>query len=55
MEGKGVEDEASRPVEYVKPHVTDYGDLRELTSAQFVGRHTDVPHGTTVPAFPNFS
>jgi hypothetical protein len=44
-----------RPVEYEKPLVTDYGDLRELTATQHTGTQTDVPKGTPVPPFSIFS
>lgn len=35
---------------YVKPKVTDYGDLQELTAAAISGSITDVPRGTPGPA-----
>ena len=41
--------------EYVKPKLSDYGDLRELTAVQQTGSHTDVPKGTPVPPFSIFS
>jgi hypothetical protein len=47
--------EELRDAEYVKPKVTDYGDLRELTATQTTGTHTDVPKGTPVPPFSIFS
>jgi hypothetical protein len=47
--------ENPRPEEYEKPLVTDYGDLRELTSTQTTGTQTDVPKGTPVPPFSIFS
>jgi hypothetical protein len=49
-----MEDKTPRP-EYVKPQVTDYGDLRELTATQITGTQTDVPKGTPVPPFSIFS
>jgi hypothetical protein len=42
-------------VEYEKPEVKDYGDLRELTATQVTGSQTDVPKGTPVPPFSIFS
>jgi hypothetical protein len=42
-------------VEYVKPEVVDYGELRDLTSASFVGNTTDVPQHTTDPSHQVFS
>jgi hypothetical protein len=42
-------------VEYEKPEVKDYGDLRELTATAPAGHHTDVPKGTPVPPFSIFS
>ena len=42
-------------VEYEKPEVKDYGDLRELTAQQVTGSATDVPKGTHVPPFSIFS
>jgi hypothetical protein len=42
-------------VEYEKPEVKDYGDLRELTAQQASGSATDVPKGTHVPPFSIFS
>jgi hypothetical protein len=42
-------------VEYEKPDVKDYGDLRELTATQQKGTQTDVPLGTPVPPFSIFS
>jgi hypothetical protein len=42
-------------VEYEKPEVRDYGDLKELTAATSTGTHTDVPSGTPVPPFSIFS
>ena len=42
-------------VEYEKPEVKDYGDLRELTATQQKGTKTDVPLGTPVPPFSIFS
>lgn len=47
--------ESQLPEEYVKPQVTDYGDLRELTATQVSGTQTDVPLGTPVPPFSIFS
>jgi hypothetical protein len=43
------------PAEYIKPHITDYGDLQELTATQVGGNQTDVPKGTPVPPFSIFS
>lgn len=42
-------------VEYEKPEVKDYGDLRELTTTRVIGSQTDVPKGTPVPPFSIFS
>jgi hypothetical protein len=42
-------------VEYEKPVISDYGDLKELTAASATGTHTDVPLGTLVPPFSIFS
>ena len=42
-------------VEYTKPEIKDYGDLKELTAASSGGNHTDVPLGTPVPPFTIFS
>jgi hypothetical protein len=42
-------------VEYTKPAISDYGDLKELTAASNTGTHTDVPLGTHVPPFSIFS
>jgi hypothetical protein len=42
-------------VEYVKPAVVDYGELRDLTASSFVGSTTDVPYGTTDPNHQVFS
>ena len=42
-------------VDYEKPDVKDYGDLRELTAQQVTGDQTDVPKGTHVPPFSIFS
>jgi hypothetical protein len=36
-------------VEYAKPEVVDYGQLREVTEASALGHTTDVPYGTTTP------
>lgn len=44
-----------QPIEYEKPTVKDYGDLRELTVASTFGPETDVPKGTPVPPFQIFS
>jgi hypothetical protein len=33
-------------VEYEKPEIKDYGDLRELTETTGHGTQTDVPKGT---------
>jgi hypothetical protein len=42
-------------VEYEKPEVKDYGDLRELTATGSPGAQLDVPKGTPVPPFTIFS
>lgn len=45
-------EEKKAALEYTKPEVKDYGDLRELTAA--VSNNptaTDVPKGTTNPPF----
>jgi hypothetical protein len=42
-------------VEYTKPEVKDYGDLRALTATSTSGTKTDVPKGTPVPPFSIFS
>ena len=42
-------------VDYEKPEVKDYGDLRELTATAPTGNQTDVPKGTPVPPFNIFS
>jgi len=42
-------------IEYEKPKIEDYGDLRELTAATHTGTQTDVPKGTPVPPFAIFS
>ncbi|HEY8647493.1 MAG TPA: hypothetical protein VIL77_16605 [Gaiellaceae bacterium] len=36
-------------VEYTRPLITDYGDLKELTAALTHGTQTDVPIHTHVP------
>jgi hypothetical protein len=36
-------------VEYTKPQVRDYGELRELTAALITGSVTDVPMGAPAP------
>ena len=48
-------DNETTAVEYEKPEVKDYGDLRELTATQAKGTKTDVPLGTPVPPFSIFS
>jgi hypothetical protein len=48
-------DEKKGTVEYEKPEVKDYGDLRELTATAPTGNQTDVPKGTPVPPFSIFS
>jgi hypothetical protein len=50
-----MQDREGRTVEYTKPEVKDYGDLRELTATQVNGTKTDVPKGTPVPPFAIFS
>lgn len=45
----------TEPVEYTKPEIRDYGDLKELTGGLIAGTHTDVPLGTPVPPFSIFS
>ena len=42
-------------VEYEKPQIRDYGDLKDLTAGTLAGTHTDVPLGTPVPPFSIFS
>jgi hypothetical protein len=42
-------------VEYVKPAVVDYGELRDLTESSLIGSTTDVPYGTTDPTHHVFS
>ena len=56
--GSGVDDKTKTrkvELEYEKPEVKDYGDLRELTTTAPTGTHTDVPIGTPVPPFSIFS
>jgi hypothetical protein len=36
-------------VEYEKPEIKDYGDLRELTATAAGGPQSDVPRGTPGP------
>jgi hypothetical protein len=36
-------------VEYTKPQVRDYGELRELTASLTTGSVTDVPLGAPAP------
>jgi len=36
-------------IEYTKPQVRDYGELRELTASQITGTITDVPLGAPAP------
>jgi hypothetical protein len=43
------------PTEYEKPEITDYGTLRDLTTATSTGVSIDVPRGTPVPPFMIFS
>jgi hypothetical protein len=38
-------------VEYEKPEIKDYGDLRELTAVAPLGPPTDVPKGTNYIIF----
>jgi hypothetical protein len=38
-------------VEYEKPDVKDYGDLRELTAVQHKGTNKDVPLGDVPQAW----
>jgi hypothetical protein len=38
-----------KKLEYVKPEVKDYGDLRELTASTVSSGATDVPKGTPGP------
>jgi hypothetical protein len=52
MEIKEIKDTG---LEYEKPQIRDYGDLKELTEASVSGSHTDVPLGTHVPPFSIFS
>ena len=42
-------------VEYEKPQIRDYGDLKDLTATGTAMHHTDVPFGTPVPPFSIFS
>jgi hypothetical protein len=42
-------------VEYEKPKIEDYGDLRDVTGTMFGGAQLDVPKGTPVPPFSIFS
>jgi hypothetical protein len=42
-------------VEYTKPEVRDYGDLKEITAGTPSGSQTDVPLSTPVPPFSIFS
>jgi hypothetical protein len=42
-------------LEYEKPEIRDYGDLKQLTEATAGGTHTDVPKNTPVPPFTIFS
>jgi hypothetical protein len=35
-------------VEYEKPEIKDYGNLRELTATTAHGNQTDVPKGTRI-------
>jgi hypothetical protein len=48
-------EEQATAVDYEKPAVKDYGDVRELTATQKLGKQTDVPLGTPVPPFSIFS
>jgi hypothetical protein len=45
----------AQTIEYTKPEIKDYGDLKELTAATSSGTHTDVPQNTPVPPFNIFS
>jgi hypothetical protein len=42
-------------LDYEKPEIRDYGDLKDLTEQLRTGTHTDVPLGTPVPPFSIFS
>lgn len=48
-------DDAKGALAYERPEVTDYGDLDELTAAQYPGNTWDVPRGTSVTIFSSFS
>ena len=37
------------PVDYERPEIADYGDLRELTEAASTGAFTDATFGTHTP------
>lgn len=50
-----MEKQDDQAVEYEKPVISDYGDLKELTAGTVTGTHTDVPLGTPVPPFSIFS
>jgi hypothetical protein len=40
---------AKTAVEYEKPEIKDYGDLRELTATGGGGAHFDIPKGSPGP------
>ena len=42
-------------LDYEKPEIRDYGDLKDLTEQLKTGSQTDVPKGTHVPPFSIFS
>ena len=50
-----MEKHEEQTVEYEKPVISDYGDLKELTAQLKTGSQTDVPIGTHVPPFSIFS
>ena len=50
-----MEKREEQSVEYEKPVISDYGDLKELTAQLTSGSQTDVPIGTHVPPFSIFS
>jgi hypothetical protein len=50
-----MEKQTEAAVDYEKPQIRDYGDLKDLTAASSTGSHTDVPLGTHVPPFNIFS
>jgi hypothetical protein len=50
--GFRVDDKTKKVVlEYEKPEIKDYGDLRELTSASVPGPLSDVPKSHPAPFF----